>query len=246
MLKNQIHTDGDMIMQRYLARLFLLTALFASINVNADTELSYDRVHLSAEVKESVRSDQMIADLFFEVEGKNTRTMADQVNRTIGWAMKRAQRTPGVESETTSYQTTPVYNKRTVVGWRIRQAIRLHSLQSDILGELIAQLQEKLSVQSLRYDLSSATRDRINASLTDKAIQSFMRKAQHISEQFGFKGFRLVQVNVSSGGSVRPIARMAMMDSRAEIAAPTITPGNQQLTVSVSGTIELSNTRIAK
>lgn len=203
----------------------------------------YNRVSLNESAMTEVDNDLLVVVLFAQAEGRDAATPADEVNRLMDWAVTMAKTHPEVKVQTLAYRTNAIYNKNTIRGWRVNQSLRLESRDSRLLGDLVAQLQEKLKVQSIGYQISDTQRRSQLDGLTDQALQRFNDRARKIAKSMGRSGFRIVRINISDGHhSPAPMARGMMMEARADFspAPATIEAGTQQMTVSVNGEIELS------
>lgn len=220
----------------------ILVLSFASLAAFAE-EAFYNRVALSEQAGIELKNDLMVATLFAQSEGQDAAGLADTVNRAISQALRRARRLRGVEVSTQGYRTQPIYQKGRVVGWRVRQDIRLQSRNAKALGALIADLQAGgLRVSSLGYQLSPETRRKHLDEVTDTALKRFSRRAARIAKTLGKKGYRLVRLSVNDGGNSPPIAlrRTMMAEASADRVRPvTLEAGTTRLSVSVNGEIEL-------
>lgn len=227
-----------MLMRHTLALLLLLS----SPAISADqTPLTYDRITLTAEAGEAVENDTLKAVMFAQSEGKDTAQLTREINRAVSSAVEVAKRTEGIKVQTLDYTTTPVYHKQSVSGWRIRQSISLESGDSTLLSRLIGTLQKHLEVGNISYTLSPEGRQKVENRLITDALGHFSQRARLISQELGHPGYRLVDINVASGGgqAPRPYAMRTMMLERSDSAPPALEAGTQRVEVSVSGTIEL-------
>ncbi len=210
----------------------------------AETQPAYDRVTLSVTEEERVGNDTLVAALYSEREGERAPDIASEVNENISWAIDEARKVDGVTAQTTGYNSQPVYRDRTVIGWRVRQSIRLESQDAAGLSELIGKLQKRLAMSSISYEISPQRRAQAEHGLIALALASFDKRARLITDELGRPGYRIVNLNVAtSGTSVRPIPvqrmAMAMEADGAGIAPPALESGVQSVRVEVNGTIEL-------
>lgn len=213
----------------------VLQPLFA-----AEQDQSYDRIKLRVEVSREVENDTLEAVLFYQREGGDATKLAKEVNKKIADALKLAKQKSEIKVQTLGYQTTPVYRKQILTGWRVKQSIRLKSQNAAGLSNLIGELQEILAVQSVGYNVSRNKRNETENGLISEAIESFQQRAKLITESLGRSTFRLVQMDVNTQDmSPRPMMRNRAFAAKAEDAAPTLEAGTQTLRVTVSGTIEL-------
>ena len=208
----------------------LLGVVLASAAVaEEDKPLTYDRVSLSAAAESEVPNDLLTAVLFAQREGSEASRLAQEVNRAIDWGVEEAKKVPQVKVRTLEYRTHPVYNKQTLSGWRVRQSIRLESADASLLSELVGRLQKRLAVDSIAYKLSPERRRQAENELIERALAAFTERAKLIAKQLWRPEYRLVKVDVNTGGTVpRPVYRSATMAMRADAApSPAIEPGTQ-------------------
>ncbi len=204
-----------------------------------DKPLTYDRISLSAEAQREVANDLLTAVLYQEREGSDAARLATEVNRAVEWAVAEAGPVKRIKVRTLEYRTHPLYNKQTLTGWRVRQSIRLESADTSALSALVGKLQKRLAVENIGYKLSPATRTQAENNLIGQAIHSFDKRARLITKQMGRPDYRLVSMDVQTGGMTpRPMQRGAMMAMSMD-AGPSIKPGTQTVQVQVHGTIEL-------
>ncbi len=226
-------------------KLFLLLFLLACVPLvgSADDKLTYDRVSLNVTASDEVENDTLTAILYYQRQGRNTSEVADKVNQVIGWGVERAKQEPDVKIQTLDYQTHPVYQNGKLTGiWRVRQSIRVQSKDVTKLSTLLGDLQEKLAIQHIGYQLSADKRRQVEDELTKTVITRFKQKAGLVAQQLDANDFRIVSLNISSSGSRgRPMPMMRAMDvMESKMAAtPALEAGEQTVQIGVSGVIEL-------
>ncbi len=222
--------------------LALLGVVLAGVVVAEEEKpLTYDRVSLSAAAETEVPTDLLTAVLFAQREGSEAARLAQEVNQAIDWGVEEGKKVPRVKVRTLEYRTHPVYNKQTLTGWRVRQSIRLESSDASLLSELVGRLQERLAVDTIAYQLSPEVRRQAENEMIQRALVAFTARAKLIAGELGRPEYRLVKVDVNTGGvAPRPVYRSAAMAMRVEAAPPpAIEPGTETVQVQVSGTIEL-------
>lgn len=207
-----------------------------------DHEIIYDQIDLTASAEREVQNDLSVAILYTEQEGQRQSEVANRVNETMAWALGQAKPVAGVKTQSAQYNTYPIYanNGTTVTGWRARQSIRLEARDAKLLGELIGTLQEKLAVESIGFAVSKEARDATESALTDQALNQFQMRAQQIAAALGRPGYRIVRINLGTGGDMpSPVAYRGVMMMADKAAPAQIEAGVQTMNVSVSGTIQL-------
>jgi predicted secreted protein len=221
--------------------IFALLALF-SAGIPADQPLTYDRINLAVSSGREVENDTLVSIMYAQEEGNNPSRLSASVNRTIGQAVARAKQNPKIKVQTLEYNTTPVYRKQTLSGWRVRQSIRLESLDGAALSELIGELQASLAVGSISYAISPQRLKATEDELIGEAVTAFSSRAQMVAREMGRKGYRLVQMNINTPGNVsqpRQLRGMAMA-MREDAAPPTLEAGSRRVEVNINATIELN------
>lgn len=221
--------------------LLLSMALFpAFAAVSSEAPVTYDRIHLSGSATGEVANDTVVALLYAQREGQQAAALADEVNGAIAWALAQAAGSEGIKAQTLDYQTQPVYQNQRLSGWRVRQSLRLESRDASRLASLVGTLQARLAVQSIGYQVSPARQREAEEGLIVEALAAFRGRAELVREQLGAAGYRLVELRVDGGGPVpMPRTAMATMEMRGAATPPALEPGTRDLSVSVSGTIEL-------
>jgi len=227
-------------------RILVVAVLYATVyamSVGAhESEPTYDRVSLSVSAERDVENDLLVAIVYAEHQAQRQQTVSNKVNEAVRWALDKARLSSGVKVQTTQYNTSPIYNKRVITGWRARQSIRLESNDAEQLSELIGDLQQRLSIGSVNYAVSKAARDLVEESLTSEALAQFGRRADLITRDLGRKSYRIVQMNINTQGRrPQPIAyaTRGVAAAMEKTSAPAIEAGVQTVTVNVSGTIEV-------
>lgn len=206
-----------------------------------EIEPSYDRISLSASAEREVENDLLIAILFAEHQAQRQQTVSQKVNNAVRWALEKSKQESSIKVQTMQYNTSPVYSNKVITAWRARQSVRLESKDAEKLSDLIGDLQERLSIGSVSYAVSKPARDMAEEGLISEALMQFRQRAQLISGNFGRAGYRIVEVNINTGGArPMPMAYASRGVAAAQAAsAPAIEAGVQTVTVTVSGTIEL-------
>ena len=204
---------------------------------------SYDRINFQVAALEEVENDTLVVIMYSERSGQKSSTIADEVNRNISWAVDLAKNNSAVKVQTLHYRQDPLYNNQSISGWKIRQSIRLESTEVALLSALIGEMQSRLAVASLRYTVSPTRRDNVERKLIAEALNRFKSRGEQIKVELGRTGYRIVNIDVfTSDQSPAPVRmRAAAMMENSAVAAPSIEPGVQTVSVRISGTIELEN-----
>lgn len=230
-------------MHKTVVAAVLMTALTGHAWAHGGERVVYDQVDLSASAEREVDNDVLVAFVYTEQEGQRQADVAERVNEAMQWALEQAKAAAGVNVQTTQYNTYPVYasNSSTITGWRARQSLKLESKDPKAVSDLLGALQEKLAVESVDYRISKEARDRAEEALTAEALGQFQARAQQIAAALSRSGYRIVRLNIGTGGNYPgPVAYHGKMLAAEGAAAPAVLEaGAQSVNVTVSGTIQL-------
>lgn len=215
-------------------------ALAGSLGVAGEDEPRYDRIRLSTSVQADIDNDLVVAVLYAQREGTDATALAAEVNRAVAWGLEKAKGVPGVKTQTLGYQTTPVYTKQTLSGWRVRQSLRLEGSDAAALSNLVGTLQQQLGVQGIEYAISPQARREAEDRLLVDAVAAFRQRADLLAKSWGQPDYRLVEMQVTTQSETpRPLMRAMAMEMQAAAPPPPIEAGTQVVRVSVEGAIEL-------
>ena len=207
-------------------------------SVLAEDKVYYDRITLSAQATAEVENDTLVVVLSAQRQGPDVAKLSNEVNQLMTKALQRCKKVSGVSVQTLGYQTNPVYEKQHLIAWHVSQSLQLKSHDTQSLSALIGDLQNDLTLTSMAYEVSPEQRSKAEETLIGKAIIAFSQRAQDITNHLGSKRYRLVSMQVDTGGgSIQPRLMRAFADVKQ--AAPAIEAGKQALTVTVNGVIEL-------
>ncbi|MCP5410398.1 MAG: SIMPL domain-containing protein [Chromatiaceae bacterium] len=211
-------------------------------SILADQPLTYDRINLTVSSGREVENDTLVSVMYAQQEGNNPSRLANDVNRTIGNAVEKAKRNSQIKVQTLEYSTTPVYRKQTLVGWRVRQSLRLESRDGAALSELIGELQSSLAVGSISYTISPEGLKAAEDELIGEAITEFSARAQMLAREMGRQGYRLVQMDINTPDHVPQPRQMRglAMAMQEDAAPPALEAGSRRVEVNINATIELN------
>jgi len=232
------HFAREFPMHRLLVVIGLLSLLVPSAYATEKTR--YDRIQLTAQAVGEAQNDTLIAVMSAQRKGDNYARLADEVNQAVSQALKQARQYRAVEVQTLDYQTRPVYEKSHQTGWMVSQSVQLKSRDSAALSKLLGQLQDRLMLVGINYAVSPEQRQRVQESLITRAIAAFEKRAQDITHALHRKRYRLVNMQVNTGGDMQqPVLMRGITSFEAAKSPPAIESGKQQISVTVSGEIEL-------
>jgi predicted secreted protein len=230
-------------MSRCRFAFFLIAALASAAAPAAEpAPPRYNTVSLQASAQRELPNDQLDATLYVEVNDATPAGAADAVNGRVNEALRLARGYASVRTHSGNNQTFPIYTRdNQLQGWRGRGELRIESQDFAAASALIGKLQASLQLRGMRFSVSpQAQREAENALITE-AIAAFKARAAIIQAALGGRGYKLRNLDVSSGRS-GPVPRMAMAQAAPaarELAPPALEAGTTTITVNASGTIEI-------
>lgn len=230
-------------MTRIATALALTAASFASTSLLAD-DARYNQIALRAEVNQEVAHDLMHVTLYTESQNSDPAKLAAEITNTLNQTLEQARKVKGVSVKLGSRHSYPVYDDKgqKITAWRERAEVRLESSDFATLSTLTGELLQKMKMGGMDFSIASDTRKNREDAMLKDAVDAFKARAQLATEALGGKGYKLVNLSISTGGFQPPVAMrayaakdMAMMES----ATPQIEAGTSQVTVSADGLIEV-------
>jgi len=217
----------------------LCALLLATLATGAQAGTTID---LAADASRPAANDLVRVTLFSEASGPSPAEVARKVNGEINEALKWIKTVPAVTGKTGNSSSYPIYGKgRGIESWRLHSEILLESQDPAAVSELVGKLQNRLALGGITLLPSDSTRRQAEDAATRDAIGAFHSRARVIAEALG-KTYRLKHLSVSQSGQVMPMPMLRSAKAMAAEAAPLpIEAGESQVSVSVSGQIELAD-----
>jgi predicted secreted protein len=220
--------------------IFTSLLMFFSFHVIAhDNDTLFNQVNLQAQSERDIPNDQLTVLLAVEEEGQESSKIANKINKDMDWALNKSKSHKDIETRTMSYSTYPIYDKRTVIGWRAVQKLELKSTNITNLTEIVGVLQERLKVKNMSFSPTKETRKRYEDELIEEAMIAFKQRVEIVKKHMDSKNVRIVNIHVNTGGGIiRPVyaeSRMMAMDSK---SSPAVEAGTSKITVIVSGSVQ--------
>ena len=225
-------------------RWLLFAALIPSLSAAAaePTPPRYNTVTLQADAQREVQNDLLNATLFVEVNDATPAGVANAVNRSVNEALRVAKEYKGVRVRSGNNQTYPVYSKANQLqGWRGRGEIRVESRDFEAASGLIGKLQSTMQLSGMQFTVAPESRRAVENELITEAIAAFKARAEIARAALGGRGYKLQNLNVSSGRAVPPPQPYMAMRAQAaqEVAPPNLEAGISLVTVNANGSIEI-------
>jgi predicted secreted protein len=195
-------------------------------------------VTVSASATASVPNDRMIATLRAEAENASATAAANDVNKRIATALAQVKSVPGIDVQTASYSTFPVYDKTQISRWHVTQSLNLEGSDFPALTSLVSRLQSDygLLLSGISFSVSPKTRAEAEDKLTQQAIATWQQRAASAAKSFRATGWRAGRVSIQTSDFARPQPMPRIGAMAAQAAAPVnVEAGTSDVTVTVSG-----------
>ncbi len=228
-------------MNLHLKHFVLAAGLLVALPAFAKTT-----VNLQAEARREVANDVGFATLYVELDDKDAARLADKVNRSVTEALAVSKPFSAVRVTTGGNSSYPIYGKSNRIdGWRARAEVRLNSKDFRQLAELIGKLQQTMQLTGVNFSVSPEAREAAENQLVQEAMQAFKRRAELVQRALGAKSYQLANISLNTRGGVQPQQRFesfrAAPMAEAAIATPSFEAGSGEVTVNVSGAVEISD-----
>lgn len=192
-----------------------------------------------------VQQDMLTLTLGVTREGADPATVQSQVRKAIDVALaeaKKAEQPAAMEVRTGSFGLQPRYGRDgKISAWQGNAELVLEGRDFGRIGTTAGKIQT-LTVSNVAFSLSRELRGKAEAEAQSQAIEQFKAKAADIAGGFGFGGYTLREVNIStSDQGYGPRPRMVAMEMKAMAsdAAVPMEAGKSAVVVNVSGSVQL-------
>lgn len=188
-------------------------------------------------------------------DGPDAAVVQAQLRQALDAALTEAKKIvkPGqVEVQTGAFSLFPRYappNPKQasagmqggIVGWQGNTELVVEGRDTQAIAELTARVQT-LSIARVSSSLSREARQKVEGEVTAQAIERFRARADAVSRQFGFGGWTVREVSVSSdqaqGAPVAYMRTLAVRAGSGDEALP-VEAGKATVTVAVSGSVQM-------
>ena len=222
-------------------RSIALLACIACLPAVAD-EQHYNQISLRAEASSEVAQDRMHVTLFTESQHEDPAQLAAQTTRAINKALQRARKVKEVEVSQGSRSSYPVYEEKgqKITAWRERAELRLESGDFAALSKLTGELMQDLQMGGMSFSVSDSIRQQNEDALLKDAVTAFRARAQLATEALGGSDYKIVSLNLNSGGNFQPeMMRSVSMKSMDAMPTPDVEAGTRQISINADGVIEV-------
>lgn len=200
-------------------------------------------VTLSASAQARVPRDWMSVVFSITRDGSDAGAIQAQLKQALEAALVEARRAarPGqVEVAGGAFSLNPRYGTRgQITGWTGSTTMTVQGRDMAAIAQLVGRI-GTMTVNRLDYGLSPEARAQAEAQATGQAIARYREKAAEVAKAFGYARHELREVSVQSEMPGPPrVFAMKAAAPMAEAAPLPVEAGDEEVTVSVSGTVQL-------
>lgn len=210
-------------------------------------------VNLSATATVDVAKDVLTVVFSVTREGADAQAVQSGLKQALDAALAEARKVarPGqVEVQTGQFSLYPRYGNPTprsagqpaITGWQGTAELVVQGKDVATVAQLTGRVQT-MTIARVGYSLSREAREKVEADVQAQAVAQWRARAALLAQQFGYSGYRVREVSVSTNEpGVVPMVMMARgkvaAASPAEESLPT-EPGKAQVTATVGGTAQM-------
>ncbi len=208
-------------------------------------------VGLTASATVEVAKDWLTVVFSTTKEGADAATVQSQLRQALDAALVEARKAakPGqLELRTGGFSISPRYaplkngNSGGISGWQGSTELVVEGRDTAAVAQMTGRIQT-LTVARVGFSLSREAREKVESDVEAQAITRFRQRAESISKQFGFAGYAVREVNVSSdgGGQVQfnMMKAQAMRGAAMADESLPVEAGKATVTATVQGTVQL-------
>jgi len=232
-----------------IKHVLFLTALLMTAPVTAATDatetgkstVSHPTVSLSARALRTVQNDTATAGLFVEREDSDAAKASEAVTLQINKAHAILKDFPELKVKTASHQAYPIWDKNRITRWRVRHELQVEAADFKALSKGIGAVQPYAQLGGIQFSVSAKLRETTESQMIQEASAAFQRRADLLRQSFGAKSYRIKEIAVQAGEPTHdmPLLR-APMAAAAQATPPMLEGGSNEISLTVSGSIELT------
>ena len=203
-------------------------------------------VSLSASASTEITKDWLSITFSTTREGSDAGAVQNQLRQALDAALAEARKIakPGqVEVQTGGFSLYPRYAPKGtgITGWQGSTELIVQGRDTQAISQLTGRVQT-LSIARVAFSLSREAREKVEGDVTAEAIARFRARADAVSQQFGFTGYVVREVSVSSDASQmasQPLMRMQSARAPGADEALPVEAGKALVTATVSGSVQM-------
>ena len=222
-----------------------LSCLFAAVPVHADTPAPQGVLSLTASASVEVTKDLLSVTFSTSKDGADANVVQAQLKQALDAALAEAKKVakPGqVDVQTGTFSLYPRYaSKGGINGWQGTAQLIVEGRDMAAIGQLSGRI-ASMTIANVDFRLSREAGQKVEGEVTAEAIARYRAKATEYAKQFGYAGYAIREVSVSTNDAQQvpyPRARMTAMASSSASDALSVEPGKALVTAMVNGSVQM-------
>jgi predicted secreted protein len=204
---------------------------------------------LSASASVEVAKDLLSVTLSTSREGKDANAVQAQLKQALDAALaeaKKAARPGQLEVQTGNFSLYPHYASPTssgraaINGWQGSAELIVEGRDMAAIGQLTGRI-TTMTIARVAHRLSREAGERVEGDIAAEAVAGFRAKAANYARLFGYGGYAVREVTISSSDQQPGPVPMMRMQAASPAAgdALSVEPGKALVTATVNGTIQM-------
>lgn len=207
-------------------------------------------VNLSASASVDVAKDVLTVVFSVTREGTDAQAVQSGLKQALDAALAEARkvaRSGQVDVQTGNFSLYPRYGNPTprsagqpaITGWQGSAELMVQGKDVATVAQLTGRVQT-MTIARVGYSLSREAREKVEADVQAQAVAQWRARAALLAQQFGYAGYRVREVSVSTNEpGPQPMVMMARAKASGMDEALPTEPGKGQVTATVSGTAQM-------
>ena len=226
-----------------VALLFALPFALAGAASASELPAPQGVVTLSASASIEVPRDVLSVTLSATRDGAGAAAVQSALKQALDAALAEARKVakPGqLDVQTGNFSLFPRYSKQNVIsGWQGSAELTVEGRDMQAIAALTGRI-TTMTIARVGYNLSRELREKLEGDLAAQAIARYRAKAADYAKQFGYSGYSVREVSVTTGepSYPPPMVRMKAMAASSEEALP-VEAGKGTVTVGVNGSVQM-------
>jgi len=228
-----------------LAAVVAALAFAAALPARAQTPPPQGVMSLTASASVEVTKDLLAITFSTTREGPDANVVQTQLKQALDAALaeaKKAARPGQVEVQTGTFSLYPRYApKGGINGWQGTAEIIVDGRDMAAIGQLSGRI-TTMTVARVAHRLSREASQKVEADVVAEAIARYRARAGEYAKQFGYAGYAIREVNVTTTEPQQgpaPMFRTQASAMSAQGDALSVEPGKALVNASVSGTVQM-------
>ncbi len=219
-------------------------ASLATPAASADTAPPQGVLGLSASASVEVTKDLLSVAFSTTKEGADANVVQRQLTQALDAALaeaKKAARPGQLDVQTGNFSLYPRYaSKGGISGWQGSAELVVEGRDMAGIGQLSGRI-ATMTIARVDFRLSREATQKVEGEVAAEAVARYRAKAAEYAKQFGYSGYAIREVNVTTGDA-QP-APIRMRSSSLAAASPSealpVEPGKALVTATVNGTVQM-------